>query len=369
MSSVRDIAEQAGVSIATVSRALNNDPGVSRTTRERVLTIANGVGYTAAVGRRATQHIGYAYTGEQNFTHPFEAGVLEGVTKALGGNGYSLVMMNIKRARMPGENFTQMFIRNGVRGVILRVTAESRDICQDIAAERFPHVVLAERFDTPDVCCIDCDSKPDSMRAVEHLIALGHRRIAFGVHNVPDRDHQDRFEGYREALALHDLEFDPNCVFRQPATLSGGATVLKMIMSQSDRPTAVYFADWLPAVGALKAAHELGVAVPEAISIVGFDDTNMRQTVHPTMTAVCQNANQLGSEAASRLSQALSGRRREPFQITLPSFFEINRSSGPPPAEPTRVSPNARPSVRPVNVTPHQVKDTAASADAESQRP
>ncbi len=370
MASVRDIAEQAGVSIATVSRALNNDAGVSSSTRERVLSIANGVGYAATVGRRAASHIGFAYTGEQNFTHAFEAAVLEGVAKALGSSGHSMVLMNLKRSRMPGENFTQMFMRNGVRGVILRVTAESRDLCHEIAAERFPHVVLAERFESPDVCCIDCDSKPDSLRAVEHLIALGHRRIAFAVHNVPDRDHQDRFEGYREALALHDLPFEANWVYRQPATLSGGATAFKMIMSEPNRPTAIYFADWLPAVGAIKAAHELGVRVPDGISIVGFDDAHMRHTVHPPLTAVCQNAIQLGSEAALRLSQMLAGRRRAPFQITLPSFFEINESSGPPPARPERVNPNGhsaayRPSAGDVarDTTDSAASDGAARRD------
>ena len=107
---------------------------------------------------------------------------------------------------------------------------------------------------------------------------------------------------------------------------------LKMMMSMPNRPTAVYFADWLLALGGLKAAHELGVRVPEDLSIIGFDDTNMSDAAHPRLTAVCQDAVQLGVEAGVRLSRLVTGRSKEPFQITVPSFFEINESTGPAPA-------------------------------------
>lgn len=336
MPSVRKIAERARVSIATVSRALNNDPGISPKTRERVLAIANGVRYTAAVGRRITNNVGFAYTGEQTISHPFDAAVLEGVARGLEEGGLNLVLLNLKRAKTPDEDYTQFFMRQGVRGAVLRITTESRDVCHAIAAEGFPHVVISERFESPKVNCVDCDSKPDSMRAVEYLIALGHRQIAFATHNVPDRDHLDRLEGYKAALARHDLPFRRELVFQHPASLAGGATVLKMAMSTADRPTAIYFADWLLAVGGIKAAHEEGVRVPEDMSIIGFDDTNMRQAVHPTLTAVCQNAVQVGMEAGARLSHLLTGRSQDSFQVTLPSYFEINESTGPPPEDAAR---------------------------------
>lgn len=342
MPSIRKIAERAGVSIATVSRALNNDLGISPKTRDRVLAIANDAGYKAAVGRRVTNSVGFAYTGEQTLSHPFEAAVLEGTVKSLGNAGFNLVLLNLKRDKLRGETYTQFFRRSGVRGVILRIVAESRGICRAIASEGFPHVVLSERFDSSNVNCIDCDSKPDSIRAIEYLIALGHRRIAFATHNIPDRDHTDRLDGYKEALAKHGLAFRQDFVFKHPATLAGGATVLKMAMSMSERPTAIYYADWLLAVGGIKAAHEMGVRVPDDISIVGFDDTNMRQAVHPTLTAVCQNAVKLGAEAGTRLAQLLTGERKEPFQITAPSFFEINESTGPPPESVVRIAANGK---------------------------
>ena len=330
MPSVRNIAKQAGVSIATVSRALNNDPGISEATRMKILAIANSRGYRGGNGKRVATNIAFAYSGEQKLSHPFESAVLQGASQGLEDSQWNIVLLNLKREKERSESFTQFFLRHNVAGVMLRVVAESRNICETIAAEGFPHVVISERFDSPNVCYCDCDSKLDSIKAVEYLIALGHRRIAYASHNIPDRDHSDRFEGYKEALLAHGIEYHPDIVFSQPSSLAGGVTVVKMAASMAERPTAIYFADWMLTIGGLKAAHELGIQVPRDLSIVGFDDANMRQTVHPTLTSVCQNAIQLGCEAARNLARVLNGETKDPFQILIPSFFEIYESTGTP---------------------------------------
>ena len=105
------------------------------------------------------------------------------------------MLLNLRRDKRPEETYTQFFMRKGVRGAVIRTMQDSRDICVEIAKEGFPTMVISERFDEPFINCIDCDSKPDSVRAVEYLIRLGHRRIAFAMHNMPDRDHTDRLEG------------------------------------------------------------------------------------------------------------------------------------------------------------------------------
>lgn len=329
MASVRRIAEAAGVSITTVSRALNNDPSVHPRTREQVLAVANRTGYAPHVGRRVTTQIGFAYTQEMTLAHPYDAAVLEGVVRGLNECHFDLVVLNLQRDKRPTESYTQFFMRRGVRGVVLRTMAATRDVCQAIADEGFAHVVVSERFESQNVNCIDCDSSGDSRRAVEYLIALGHRRIAFAMHNIPDRDHLDRYEGYVRALADHGISVEPSLVFRQPFTLAGGATVIDMVMSLPERPTAIYFADPLLGVGAVKKAHALGIRIPEELSIVGFDDTDMRFAVHPTLTAVCQDARAIGHEAARWLAKMLTGGAERSLQRTMTSFFEINESTNP----------------------------------------
>jgi DNA-binding LacI/PurR family transcriptional regulator len=330
MASVRQIAREAGVSITTVSRALNNDPSVHPKTRKLIIAIANRRGYAPNVGKRVTTQIGFAYTQEMTLAHPYDSAVLEGVVRGLEEQHFDLVILNLQRDKRPGESFTQFFMRKGIRGVVIRTMAATRGVCEAIAQEGFPHVVVSERFENGQVNCLDCNSLPDSRRATEYLIALGHRRIAFAMHNVPDRDHLDRFEGYQQALATQNIAFDPMLVFRQPFTLAGGATIIEMIMSLSNRPTAVFFADPLLGVGAAKKAHAMGLQIPGDLSIIGFDDTDMRFAVHPTLTAVCQDARMLGYEAALWLSRSINGAvNGEPLRKTIPTFLEINASTGP----------------------------------------
>lgn len=329
--SVRRIASKAGVSIATVSRVLNNDPAVRAETRDKVLAVANQVGYVPTTGRRVKTQIGFGYTSEMSLSHRFDATLLEGIVSGADEARFEVVIVNLLRDRKSNESFTQFFMRKGIRGVILRTNAESRAICKQIADEGFPHVVIAERFDDADVNFIEGDSYPDSVRAVDYLISLGHRRVGFGMHNIADRDHEDRLQGYRDALAKHEIEFREDYVFEYPWTMSGGATVMEVLMNMKDRPTAIYFADPMLAVGAVKKGVESGVRIPQDISIIGFDDTDVRFSVHPTLTAVCQDAAGLGFEAASWLAGSLKEGGEARLQKRVPTFFEINQSTAPPP--------------------------------------
>ncbi len=331
--SVRKIAAQAGVSISTVSRVLNNEGSVNSNTRQRVLEIANRSGYMPAVGRRVRTQIGFCYTQEMTISHPFDSAVLEGIVNATDECGFDVVIINLQRDKRPNETLTQCFIRKGVRGVLLRTMAETRSVCQQVAREGFPHVVISERFDDELVNYIDGDSYSDSLRAVEYLISLGHRRIAFAMHNIPDRDHLDRLEGYKDALARHDLVFDPQHVYRQPFTLNGGATAMELLARCQPRPTAIYLADPMLGVGAVKKAHEIGLRIPDELSVVGFDDSDVRFSTYPSLTAVCQDARSLGFDASLWLTRMLTGIQTGGLQKTMQTYFEVQGSTGPVPAE------------------------------------
>jgi DNA-binding LacI/PurR family transcriptional regulator len=342
MASIRKIAQQAGVSISTVSRALNNDALVRPATRTLILSIANRNGYVAKMGRRITTNVGLAFTQDITVAHAFDSAVLAGILKGLDEGRFNLVLLNLRRDKEPGETYTQFFMRKGVRGVLLRTTLESRIVCQTIADEGFPHVVISDRFDHARVNYVDCDSAPDTIRAINYLVSLGHRRIAFAMHSIPDQDHVDRLEGYRAALARNDLPFDENLVLRQRSGLAGGETVMKVALSLRDRPTAIFFADPQLAIGAVNKAHLMGVRIPEEVSIVGFDDTDVRHSVHPPLTAVCQDATALGFEAAAWLTRVLTGAVRGNVHKTIASSFEVNQSTGPVPADLARPSPVPR---------------------------
>lgn len=337
MASVRAIAQKAGVSITTVSRVLNNHPQVSNILRQRVLAATNESGYIPAVGRKSTSNIAFVYTGESSLGSPFDAALMFGMSRGMEEAGFDLMILDARRSRLANETYTQMFLRKGVRGAILRTTAQTRDICAAIADEGFPSVVVADRFDNPHVSYIFADSRESSQEAVEHLVGLGHKRIALSINVVDDTDHVDRLAGYRQALADNGIAFDNKLVLRVPATREGGMNLLRRLATMQDRPTAVFITDPMTVVGTLGEARKSGVRVPEDLSIVGFDDTELRYGLYPELTAVCQDAEALGRDAFAalyRMLEPIEGREAHmtPVRRSLRTWLEVHNSTAAPPA-------------------------------------
>lgn len=341
MSTIRQVAKDAGVSIATVSRVLNQSSAVGEGVRARVLEAINRCGYVANVGRRVTSYLGLAYTARSSFGEPYDAALCEGMAEAMDENDCDLVVLNLQRDKRAAETYTQFFLRKGVRGVILRTTRRSRGVCEAVVNEAFPAVVVADHFEDPAISYVYCDSLQASCQGVEHLIALGHERIALAISDTPDCDHTDRLEGCRQAMAGHGIELDPRLVFRIPPKQPQGAQLMRNVMSVVHPPTAIYIADPMVAVGAINEAHEMGVGLPEDLSILGFDDTDVRNNVYPRMTAVCQDAKHLGYEAFMALANMVAaGEKAQPWRETVSAWLEINGTTGRPPASPVRVLPD-----------------------------
>ncbi len=332
MASVRQLARQTGVSITTVSRVLNNHPSVSEAVRRRVLDAANHEGYVATVGRRSTSNIAVLYTEEPSIGSPFDAALLTGLTEAMRESPFDLMILEAERSRRHNETFSQMLMRKGVRGAIVRTSSSTHGIAADIADEGCCAVVVGARIDHPRLHYVYSDSRRASREAVEHLIGLGHRRIAISLNVIDDTDHQDRLDGCREALAAAGLTLDERLVFHVPARRQGGNQIIRRLRTMVDPPTALYLTDPMTAVGAVHEAQRVGLKVPGDLSIVGFDDADMRFTVHPQLTAVCQDAIQLGREAFAILNDLTTRKRRTPIRKALRTWLEVHGSTGPPPS-------------------------------------
>lgn len=332
MSNVRAIAKKAGVSITTVSRVLNNHPHVSEEARQRVLAISNEMGYSQAVGRRSVSNVAFVYTGESSMGSAFDAALMSGIAQAMQEQYFDLMVVDAQRAKQPNESYSQMFLRKGICGAILRTTTQTRGLCEEIAAEGFPAVVVADRFNSPGISYIDCDAREACREGVEHLIGLGHREIAICVHVVDDSDHADRIAAYQQALSEHNIAFDPRMILRIPATREGGVHLLRRLATAPTRPTALFVADPLPAVGILAEARKLGWSIPRDLSLLAFDDTDLRLTVAPELTSVCQDAVTLGRVAFSSLRQLMQQPlgQREAVQKTLRGWLEVHHSTAAP---------------------------------------
>lgn len=330
MSNVRAIAREAGVSISTVSRVLNNATGVSEQARDAVLAAVNRTGYVPEIGRRSASNVALVYTAGASLDSPFDAALVNGVYAGLDGSEADLLILDAVRSRQPGETLTQMLVRKGVQGALLRVTSASQEVCGEVAAEGFAAVVVGSRPDDARLNCIHSDSRSASREAVEYLIGLGHRRIAFGTHVVDDSDHTDRLTGYQEALEAAGVPFDEALALRAPFDRAGGVQVVRRIAAMSPRPTAVFLADPLMAVGALAETRRLGLRVPQDLSVVGFDDGELRHALVPYLTSVCQDTVGLGRAAARLLEDVIARKHKRPRREARRCWFEVHESASPP---------------------------------------
>jgi DNA-binding LacI/PurR family transcriptional regulator len=300
------------------------------------------------VGQRFRNVVGLVYP-----SHPvmpefgsFESAMLGGVMKGLDADRYDLALIDIERDIAKDESYTQFFRRKGVRGVIIRPVSPEPTIAETIADEGFPCVMVADRTDHPNLGFVCSDSGRDSFRAIDHLIHLGHTRIAMVCHTMLDSDHRDRVSGYRRALKEHGIEHNPDIELFLPASMDGGTQAIDRLLSLEDPPTAIFVTNPVPTVGALHRCLELGIRVPDDISIIGFDDSDVRSRTYPKFSAICQNAEQFGYDAARWLTRRLEGTETGVLRIHRPTTLQFNKSTGPVPAKPVRLASNKSDIVR-----------------------
>ena len=328
MASVRQLARETGVSIATISRVLNGSPAVSAGVRKTVLKAANRNRYVPSVGVRSTNNIAFVYTGEWSLGSSFDMALLQGMSPGLSEQEYDLLILSAKRARRDHTTYTQNFISKGICGVILRTTISTRQVCTEIAAEGFPSVVVADELEDPRLICVDADASAATRQALEHLLALGHRRIGFTTNVIDDYDHRQRLTAYKQVLTEAGIPIDDRLIIQEPAYQQAGAQLLRQIMTMRNRPTALFIADPLTAVGLLQEARRSGVEIPRQLSVIGFDDSGVRFGTEPHMSAVCQDVEALGRTAFALLERLI---RKDPpakLVVTKPQcWLELHKST------------------------------------------
>lgn len=332
MASVREIAKRAGVSAATVSRTLNNHPSVTVETRDRVLGALQEMHYTVTGGQRSIAIIGLMnpVSPSELKNSTYEWRILMGILRGLAECRCNLEIVNPARDMSPRETFTQFLFRKRLNGVLVRPFQPIQSELERLAMERFPHVAIAGQILDEGGSFVIADCYSPTVSAVEHLIELGHRRIAFVSDFNLDQDRSEQRRAFVETMRGAQLSLDPELSSSVSSDIAGGREAMTRLLALSEPPTAVVFSDAYPAIGAIHLCNERGVRVPEDISIIGFDDANLRELVSPKLTVVWQDAELLGFEAAQRLSAALLSGDATPTRLVLPAYFEVNGTTGAP---------------------------------------
>lgn len=321
---IRDVAKRAGVGVATVSRVLNNSGYAKPETRERVLQAAAELGFVPSqlargLVRRLSATVGLVIP---DITNPFFPAITRGVEDAASEAGYTVFLCNTDNDPTLESLDVQKLRERRVDGIIFVGTSERRELVERLLADQIPVVVTDRQLEHADVDTVLVDNHAGALAACRHLIGLGHRRIAHAAGHRSTRTGQDRCSGYQEALREAGVPFDESLVSWGDFTYESGYHAAQVLLGRTPRPTAIFAANDLIAFGAMRAAEDAGIRVPEELSVVGFDDIQMASVVRPGLTTVRQPAYEMGRTAMRMLLERINGRvegaaRRHLFEAEL----------------------------------------------------
>jgi LacI family transcriptional regulator len=329
---VRQVASLAGVSTATVSRALAGGGGVREALRLRVLDAAATLNYRpnrAARSLRARRSltIGVVIPDIQNF---FFTGILRGLEHVLQADGYAFLLGNSDGRPDRERLYIDTLREEGVAGLIIVPAEREARAYRDLQAAGVPIVTLDRSAAGLRVDHVTVTNQEGVRGAVHHLVALGHRRIGFigGPEHVNVA--QDRLAGYEQALADSGIAIDRSLIQFSDFRQGGGRAATEVLLRRPEVPTALFVANNLMTLGAFEALHERRLRIPHDVAVVSFDDIPWATSLHPPLTAVAQPTFELGVTAAQLLLDRLREPRRPFRRVVLETQLIVRGSCGAP---------------------------------------
>jgi LacI family xylobiose transport system transcriptional regulator len=322
-----DIARAAGVSAPTVSKVLNGRADVAPATRERVEELLREYGYR----RRAVQAAPLLDLVFHELESAWAMEVIRGAEQVAHDEGLSLVLSQTAGRMTPGQSWLDGVLARRPTGVLLVLAKLDPAQREQLATRDIPFAVIDPAGDLEaEVPAVGATNWQGGLAATRHLLELGHRRI--GVVAGPDAMlcSRARVDGYRAGLETAGITFDPNLVragdFHHEAGYACGRELLRL----ADRPTAVFAGNDLQALGLYEAARELGLRIPDDLSVVGFDDLPAARWVGPPLTTVRQPLAEMAAAAARIVVDLARGRRPSALRIELATELVERASTAPP---------------------------------------
>ncbi len=334
MSTISDVAKRAGVSTMTVSRVINNSGYISQETRERVEKALAELDYVPnALARslrfKQTKTIALVIT---DITNPFFTTLARGVEDVASEQGFSVIFCNTDESETDESEYMSVLLQKQVDGVLLVPACGASESVALLQTRAVPVVVLDRRISGVQVDTVRCDSEKGAYELVQHLLALGHRRIGVLSGPADVSTATDRVLGYRRALHDAGLTVDPRLILHDEFNEAGGYAMTRRVLATTPRPTAFFAGNNFIAMGALHALRDAGLGVPQDISLVAFDDIPVAFIMDPFLTVMAQPAYDMGKRATELLLARLVGEgAAEPQEVILPTQLIVRRSSAPVP--------------------------------------
>jgi LacI family transcriptional regulator, galactose operon repressor len=334
MVTIKDIAKELGISASTVSRALSDSSLVNDKTKHAILQVAERLGYqrnelARALVKGSSGAIGLLVP---DITNPFFSDIARGVGEIADGIGVGLILCNTN-GRIDRElNYVQLMRRKRVDGLLLCSTTIEAPYLKELALSRIPFILVSRLSGQQDAPFVITDDHAGARLAVEHLVDLGHRSIGFigGPENV--QASRDRMGAYLDVL--HENNLPTLSILRSYAgfTQAAGRQAAQQMLVIPKRPTAIFAANDVTALGVLEVAEGLGLRIPEDLSLVGYDDISYASLPRIQLTTIAQPAVEMGQIAANWLLAAIADPATTKLQRTLTPRIVVRSTTAPVPS-------------------------------------
>lgn len=324
---INDIARLAGVSKATVSRVINQKPDVDPETRLRILRIMEEQGFVpsitaAGLAGGRTRLIGALIP---SITWPLIPQIMRGIGEIVEDSTYELVLYSISHEQDRSAVIDRILSAKLTEGLLAVYPGQATAYLNELHASGYPVVMLDDQMiPTGTTPWVGADNRTGAYTAVKHLLQLGHRRIGHIKGRIGYECSEDRYRGYCDALEEAGIEIDTTLVVQGDFLVSGGAACARQLFALADPPTAIFAASDDMASGVLLAAGEVGIRVPEAVALVGFDNTAPAAFTSPPLTTIAQPFYEMGRRATTLLLDAINARRQP-----APSWHTTQREPAP----------------------------------------
>lgn len=327
-----DVADAAGVSKATVSRAYTNPAAVNPDTLKRILSAAQEIGYRPNAIARAmitkrTGNFAFIIYGQQApvITNPFYGPILESVVKAAGDTGHSMFIASDDDIQ---SNNGERILERQVDGIIFS-SQPNLEMLHSAIRSKIPIVLINHVQDLPEAYCLLGDDKQGTEQAVEHLISLGHRRIALLDGLFTRFIRERRNTAFVETLSRCGVPFDPSLVHVVNPTMQDACNGMQQLLTRDDPPTAVFCTNDTIAAGAMKAAKRLGLRVPDDLSVIGYDNSAFCTLLEPELTSIDAQKERMGEMAVECLTAQINNTPWPAHVHTLPTRLVLRGTTGP----------------------------------------
>ncbi|MDI3547556.1 MAG: LacI family transcriptional regulator, repressor for deo operon, udp, cdd, tsx, nupC, and nupG [Halanaerobiales bacterium] len=329
MAKMSDVAKKANVSIATVSRVFSSPETVAEETKKKVLKVVEELNYTPNVLARQLRKMETKtiVVVVPDITNTFFSRVLRGIETIARENGYRVLLGDTENDITLENEYLKTLYEKHADGLIL-LTARTDRITIEKLSENYPVVLACEYLEGSNLPTVSIDNISAARKATEHLIKLGHRRIAHITGPMNVILSRDRLKGYKQAMESYELEVDPILIQEGDFYYKTGYNLMLKLLFIENPPTAVFAANDEMAIGAIKAIQSQGLKVPEDIAIVGFDNIKMSAIFSPSLTTIGQPTYKIGEKAMNLLLDLIRGKKLSKNQFVLDDKLIIRESCG-----------------------------------------